>query len=77
MLPTLWDKPGKCCAANLPDKEHDGDMTSANYVMGNESIKELSNLLDKASTYLSPQGGLKSSMDYYTTELVTHNMSRR
>lgn len=57
--------------------DHDGDMTSGPYVIGDESVAELDALLDKANTYLNPQGGLKSSMDYYTTELVTHNMSRR
>lgn len=57
--------------------DHDGDMCSSNAVMADESVKELDNLLGKASTYLNPQGHLKSSMDYYTVELVTHNMSRR
>jgi hypothetical protein len=57
--------------------DHDGDMASGNIVMADESIKELDNLMDQATTYLNPQGGLKSSMDYYTTALVTHNMSLR
>jgi hypothetical protein len=57
--------------------DHDGDMTSANYVFSKESIAELQAHFDKAETYLNPDGGLKSSMDYYTLTLVTHNMSRR
>ena len=57
--------------------DHDGDMTSANYVFSMESIAELTAHFDKAETYLNPDGGLKSSMDYYTLTLVTHNMSRR
>ena len=57
--------------------DHDGDMCSLNYVFSDESKAELSELLDQAETYLNPEGGLKSSMDYYTTQLVTHNMSRR
>lgn len=57
--------------------DHDGDMASANYVFSEEGVKELGELMDKASTYLNPQGGLKSSMSYYTVDLVTHNMSRR
>ncbi|MNY50370.1 hypothetical protein D3C86_1858680 [compost metagenome] len=57
--------------------DHDGDMTSGNYVYSKEAVKEFDDLMDKAATYLNPEGGLKSSMDYYTNELVTHNMSRR
>lgn len=57
--------------------DHDGDMCSLNYVFSDESKAELEDLLDQAETYLNPQGELKSSMDYYTVTLVTHNMSRR
>lgn len=57
--------------------DHDGDMTSANYAFSKESIEELNKLFDLAETYLTPDGQLKSSMDYYTLTLVTHNMSRR
>lgn len=52
-------------------------MASFNYAFSKESKEELRALMDKAETYLNPAGDLKSSMDYYTATLVTHNMSRR
>lgn len=55
--------------------DHDGDMSSGNFVYAEESVKELTDLLNKASFYLDPAGGLKASMSFYTSELVAHNMT--
>lgn len=57
------------------DGDHDGDMMSSNYLYSDESKQELKRLLDSASHYIDPRGGLRSSPSVYTVELVAHNLT--
>ena len=56
--------------------DHDGDQTSGNYIYSLEAVGELNKLLSTATYYLNPKGGLLSSVSYYTTDLVAHNLTR-
>lgn len=56
--------------------DHDGDMVSGNYIYSVEAIEELNGLMRKATTYLNPKGGMLSSVSYYTTDLIAHNLTR-
>lgn len=55
--------------------DHDGDTSSNNYVLSDEAIVEMEGVLNSARFYLSPGGGYKRTMDYYTLSLITHNMN--
>lgn len=55
--------------------DHDGDTSSNNYVLADESVVELEDILNSARNYLSPGGGYKRTMSYYTLDLITHNMN--
>ena len=56
--------------------DHDGDMTSGNYIYSEEGVNELNRLLSEPNIYLSPEGGLRYSVDFYTTSLVAHNLTK-
>ena len=55
--------------------DHDGDTSSNNIALTDESIVEIQNILRSAKFYLSPGGGFKKTMNYWTNELITHNMN--
>lgn len=55
--------------------DHDGDTSSNNYAISDESMVEMEEVLNSAKYYLSAGGGLKRSMNYFTLALTTHNMN--
>lgn len=55
--------------------DHDGDTSSNNFVLSDEAVAELEGVMRSAKFYLSPGGGFKQTMNYWTLELITHNMN--
>lgn len=57
--------------------DFDGDTCSYNALYSDEAIEEVKRVLSKRSTYVSPEGGFKSSANIDTIALVLHNMTGR
>lgn len=55
--------------------DHDGDTSSCNIALSDEAMAEIDGILKSAKYYLSPGGGFKQTMNYWTIELITHNMN--
>ena len=63
--------------ASFTEGPFDGDTCSYVVLYTEESIREVKNILSKASSYLSPGGGFKTQVSNFTIDLVIHNMTRR
>lgn len=55
--------------------DYDGDMTSLNFIVSDEAVKEAKRYLHSPEAFLSPQGGLNYGINNPIASMVLHNLT--